>query len=98
MMKLILPTHLYRLANTGREVEIQVEGPQTLNSALDALEAQFPMLRGTIRDHVSKQRRPFVRYFVCGEDWSFEDSDTILPEEITSGTQPLRIVGAMAGG
>ena len=98
MIRLVLPTHLYRLANTGREIELQVDGPVTINSVLDALESQYPMLPGTIRDHVSKQRRPFIRFFICGEDWSFEPADTLLPEDITSGRQAFLIVGAMAGG
>ncbi len=98
MIRLVLPTHLYRLANTGREIELQVDGPVTINSVLDALEAQYPMLPGTIRDHVSKQRRPFIRFFICGEDWSFEPADTLLPDDIVSGRQAFLIVGAMAGG
>jgi molybdopterin synthase sulfur carrier subunit len=98
MIRVILPTHLYRLANSDREVEMQIEDPQTLGAVLDALEDRYPMLRGTLRDHVTKQRRPFIRYFACGEDWSFEALDTLLPETITTGVQPLRIVGAMAGG
>ncbi len=98
MIRLVLPTHLYRLANTGREIELQVDGPVTINSVLDTLEAQYPMLPGTIRDHVSKQRRPFIRFFICGEDWSFEPADALLPEDIASGRQAFLIVGAMAGG
>jgi sulfur-carrier protein len=98
MMRVVLPTHLYRLANSSREVEIQVEGQPTLESALDALESLYPMLRGTIRDRVTRQRRPFIRFFVCGEDWSLELPDSPLPEAIVAGTQPLLIVGAMAGG
>lgn len=98
MIRLVLPTHLYRLANTGREIELQVDGPVTINSVLDTLEALYPMLPGTIRDHVSKQRRPFIRFFICGEDWSFEPADTLLPEDITSGRQAFMIIGAIAGG
>ena len=98
MTRVILPTHLYRLANTSREVEIPLEGTPTLGSVLDALESRYPMLRGTIRDHGTKQRRPFIRYFACGEDWSFELPERNLPEAIISGAQPLLIVGAMAGG
>jgi len=98
MIRVVLPTHLWRLANVKREVEIQVEGPATLEGVLDALEVQYPMLRGTIRDHLTKQRRPFIRFFVCGEDWSHESSDLPLPEAVTSGAEPLRVVGAMAGG
>jgi hypothetical protein len=98
MIRLVLPTHLWRLANTGREVELQVEGPATIGAVLDALEAQYPMLRGTIRDHVTKERRPFIRFFACGEDLSLESPDSSLPVEVATGKEPLRIVGAMAGG
>jgi molybdopterin converting factor small subunit len=98
MMRVVLPTHLRRLANVSREVELQVEGSQTVGSVLDALEDQYPMLRGTIRDHVTKQRRPFIRFFACGEDWSHETADTPLPDRIVAGEEPLWIVGAMAGG
>ena len=98
MIRVVLPTHIYRLANTGREVEVPVEGPATLGGVLDSLEASFPMLRGTIRDHATKERRPFVRFFACGEDLSHEPTDISLPERIASGEEPLRIVGAMAGG
>lgn len=98
MIRVVLPTHLYRLANTGREVELQVDGPLTIAALLDALEARYPMLPGTIRDHVSKQRRPFIRFFVCGEDWSLEPLDALLPEDIATGRQAFLIVGAMAGG
>jgi hypothetical protein len=89
---------LLRLADLDREVEIQVDHPATLGAVLDALEAQYPMLRGTIRDHVTKQRRPFIRFFACGEDLSHEPPEAILPGEVVAGIQPLRIVGAMAGG
>jgi molybdopterin synthase sulfur carrier subunit len=98
MIRVVLPTHLRRLANVSREVEIEVEGPVTLAAVLDALEANYPMLRGTIRDHVSKQRRAFIRFFACGEDWSHEPPDAPLPDEVVAGTQPLWVVGAMAGG
>ena len=98
MIRVVLPTHLRRLANVRREVEIQVEDPVTLGSVLDALEAQYPMLRGTIRDHVTKQRRPFLRFFVCGEDWSGEPPESPLPEAVVTGAEPLLVVGAMAGG
>ena len=98
MIRVVLPTHLWRLANVNREVEIQVEGPATLDRVLDALEAQYPMLRGTIRDHVTNQRRPFIRFFVCGEDWSHEPPDVPLPDVVSTGAEPLRVVGAMAGG
>jgi sulfur-carrier protein len=98
MIRLVLPTHLWRLANTEREIELEVTGPITLEATLDALEARYPMLRGTIRDHVTKERRAYVRFFACGEDWSLEPPDTLLPEAVVTGAQPLRIVGAMAGG
>jgi hypothetical protein len=98
MIRVALPTHLWRLANTGREVLIQVEDPQTLGAVLDALEAQYPVLRGTIRDTATKERRPFIRFFAGGEDLSLEPPVFPLPKEVVSGEQPLRIVGAMAGG
>lgn len=98
MIRVLLPTHLWRLANSNREVRLKVEGSPTLGAVLDALEAQYPMLRGTIRDQASKQRRDFVRFFACGEDWSHEPPETPLPEVIQTGQEPLRIVGALAGG
>jgi molybdopterin converting factor small subunit len=98
MIRVVLPTHLRKLANVNREVEIQVESPATLGSVLDALETQYPMLRGTIRDHLTHQRRPFIRFFACGQDLSHEPPDTPLPDAVATGTEPLRIVGAMAGG
>lgn len=98
MIHIILPTHLWRLASTEREVVIEVEGEPTLATALDALERRYPMLRGTIREHVTKERRDFVRFFACGEDLSHEPQDMRLPEAVVKGEQPLRIVGAMAGG
>lgn len=98
MIRVILPFHLRTLAKTGAEVQLNVEGPVTLRSVLDALEARYPMLRGTVRDHVTQQRRPFLRFFVCEEDWSLEPPDTPLPEAITSGKEPFFIIGAIAGG
>jgi sulfur-carrier protein len=98
MIRVILPTHLFRLANTGREIEVQVEGTPTIESVLDEIENSYPMLRGTIRDHSSKQRRAFIRFFACGLDLSHEPVDDPLPEEVVRGDEPLRIVGAMAGG
>lgn len=98
MIRVLLPTHLWRLANVGREVQIEVAGTPTVSSVLDALEERYPMLRGTIRDHVSKQRRPFVRFFACGEDWSEEPPETPLPEDVINGKEPLWVVGSMAGG
>lgn len=98
MIRIVLPTHLYRLANAAREIEIQVEGHPTLDEVLDALEERYPMLRGTIRDHTTKQRRPFIRFFACGEDLSHDPPDAPLPDEVANGSEPLRVVGAMAGG
>ena len=98
MIRVALPTHLRRLANVDREVEIEVGPTATISTVLDALETQYPMLRGTIRDHISKQRRPFIRYFACGEDFSLEPTDGLLPDPVVTGKEPLRVVGAMAGG
>ena len=98
MIRLVLPQHLHNLAHISREIEIQVEGPATVGSVLDSLEERYPMLRGTIRDHRTKERRPFIRFFACGQDWSHETADALLPEEVSNGEEPLRIVGAMAGG
>jgi len=98
MIRVVLPTHLWRLADVGREIAIQVGAPATLGALLDALEEEYPMLRGTIRDHATKQRRPFIRFFACGEDLSHEPNETPLPDEVVSGEQPIRVVGAMAGG
>lgn len=98
MMRVVLPTHLRRLVNVNREVELQVLGPVTVSAVLDELEAQYPVLRGTIRDHTTRQRRPFIRFFACGEDWTHEPAEAVLPDAITSGSEPLRVVGAMAGG
>jgi molybdopterin synthase sulfur carrier subunit len=98
MIRVALPTHLRTLANVGGEVELQTDDPVTLSAVLDALEKRYPMLRGTIRDHVTKERRDFVRFFVCGEDWSHESPDAPLPEAVAAGVEPLRVVGALAGG
>jgi hypothetical protein len=98
MIRVVLPTNLQRLADTQRVVEIEVQNPVTLGSVLDALETQYPMLRGTIRDHATKKRRDFIRFFACGEDWSHEPADAILPAAVATGAEPLRIVGALAGG
>ena len=98
MIRVILPYHLRRLANVGAEVTVEVGGPVTQGSILDALEARYPMLRGTIRDHVTKQRRPFLRFFACEEDWSHEPPDAPLPEAVASGAEPFYIIGAIAGG
>jgi len=98
MIRVVLPAHLRTLARVDGDVELDVEGPVTQRSVLDALEAQYPMLRGTIRDHVSQQRRSFLRYFACGEDLSHEPSDAPLPEAVSSGAEPFFIIGAIAGG
>ncbi|MBC8112917.1 MAG: MoaD/ThiS family protein [Candidatus Saccharimonas sp.] len=98
MIRVVLPYHLRNLAKVGAEVELDVEGPLTQRSILDALEARYPMLRGTIRDHTTLKRRPFLRFFVCSEDWSHEPPDAPLPDAIASGTEPFFIVGAIAGG
>jgi molybdopterin synthase sulfur carrier subunit len=98
MIRVILPTNLWRLANTSREVTIELEDHPTINAVLDVLEARYPVLKGTIRDHVTKERRAFIRFFACGEDWSHEPPDAPLPEAVASGKEPLRIVGALAGG
>ena len=98
MIRVIIPANLRVLAKTQRENEIEVEGTPTIDAVLDALEAKYPALRGTIRDHVSKKRRPFIRFFVCGEDWSHEPTDTPLPAPIVRSEEPLYIIGAIAGG
>jgi sulfur-carrier protein len=98
MIRVILPGHLRALARVNGEVGIDVEGPATQRSVLDALEARFPMLRGTIRDHVTQERRPFLRFFACEEDLSHEPPDAPLPEAVASGAEPLLIIGAIAGG
>ena len=98
MIRLILPAHLRTLAGAGGEVEIEVHGQATQRSVLDALEARYPMLRGTMRDHVTQKRRAFVRFFACGEDLSRELPDTLLPEAVATGTEPFLVIGAMAGG
>jgi len=98
MIRVQLPYHLRNLARVGNEVTLQVEGPATFRSLLDALETQYPVLRGTIRDHVTHQRRPFLRFFACGEDLSLEPADSPLPERVVRGEEIFRIVGAMAGG
>jgi hypothetical protein len=97
-VRVILPYHLQNLAGVGREVSVNVEGPVTPRSILDALESAYPMLRGTIRDHVSHERRPMLRFFAVGEDLSLEPIDAPLPEVVAAGKEPFRIVGAIAGG
>ena len=98
MIRVVLPAHLRALAHFNGEVELQIEGPVTVASVLDALELRFPMLHGTIRDHVTKKRRPFLRFFACQEDLSNGSPDAPLPEAIVNGSEPLLIVGAIAGG
>jgi sulfur-carrier protein len=98
MIRVTIPFHLQTLAKSGAEVTLEVEGGVTQRSVLDALEARYPVLRGTIRDHVSKQRRPFIRFFACEEDLSHESPDAALPEPVAAGREPLLIVGAIAGG
>jgi sulfur-carrier protein len=98
MIRVILPQHLRTLAHVGSEVTIEVKDQATLRSVLDALEARFPMLRGTIRDHVTQQRRPFLRFFACEEDLSHNPPDAPLPAAVASGAEPLVILGAIAGG
>ena len=98
MIRVVLPYHLRNLAGVGDEVTLELGGTVTLGAVLDALEARHPALRGTMRDHTTQQRRPFVRFYACKEDLSHEPPDTALPAAIVSGTEPLLIVGAMAGG
>jgi molybdopterin synthase sulfur carrier subunit len=98
MIRVVLPTHLRTLAQVRDEVELEVAVPVTQRSVLDALEARHPMLRGTIRDHVTQQRRPFLRFFACEEDLSHEPPDAPLPEAVASGAEPFLIIGAIAGG
>jgi hypothetical protein len=98
MIRVVLPTHLRTLANVDREVQVDVRGQVTQRTILDTLEAAYPMLRGTIRDHASQQRRPLVRFFACEEDLSHESPDAPLPEKVASGAEPFFIVGAIAGG
>ena len=98
MIRVVLPQHLRTLARVSGEVKIEVQGQVTVRAILDALENSYPALRGTIRDHVTHERRPFLRFFVCAEDWSHEAPDAPLPKEVTSGAEPFLIIGAIAGG
>ena len=98
MIRIILPAHLRTLSQTGGEGHLDIDGAATVNLIVDALEASYPALRGTVRDPATGRRRPFVRFFASGEDWSHESPDTPLPEAIARGTEPLLIVGAIAGG
>ena len=98
MIRVVLPPHLRTLARVDGEVELKVEAPVTQRSVLDALEARYPMLRGTMRDHVTQLRRPLVRFFACGEDLSHESPDAPLPDPIANGSEPFLVIGAIAGG
>jgi molybdopterin synthase sulfur carrier subunit len=98
MIRVVLPQHLRTLARVGEEVELEVQGAPTQRAVLDALEARYPMLRGTIRGHTSQRRRPFVRFFACERDLSHDLPDDPLPESVATGAEPLLVVGAMAGG
>ena len=98
MIRVVLPAHLRTLARADREVTLEIEGPATQRSVLDALEATYPMLRGTIRDHATQRRRPLVRFFACEQDLSHEPPDAPLPDAVALGKEPFLVVGAMAGG
>lgn len=98
MIRVVLPFHLRNLARVGAEVQVEVEGPATQRSVLDALETRYPVLRGTIRDHATLQRRPLLRFFACEEDLSHEPPDAPLPEAVKAGVEPFWVVGAIAGG
>jgi molybdopterin converting factor small subunit len=98
MIRVILPAHLRTLAHVGGEVKLEIEGQATQRSVLDALEARYPMLRGTIRDHVTQQRRPFLRFFACEQDLSHEPPDVPLPDAVASGVEPFLTIAAIAGG
>ena len=98
MIRLALPSHLSRMAGVEREVQLQIEGIPNMQAVLDALEAEYPMLQGTLRDHLTRQRRAYIRFFALGEDISQDPLDRPLPSAIADGSQPLRVVGAMSGG
>lgn len=98
MIRVVLPAHLRTLARVSEEVELQLDGPATQRAVLDALEASYPVLRGTIRSHATQRRRPFIRFFACEQDLSHESPDSPLPEAVAMGVEPLLVVGAMAGG
>jgi sulfur-carrier protein len=98
MIRVELPAQLQSLAQVGREVEVQIDGVVTPRSIIDALEARYPMLRGTIRDHVTQQRRPYLRFFACEQDLSMESPDTPLPDAVVRGREPFMVIGAMSGG
>jgi len=98
MIRVVLPFHLRTLSQTEGELQLDVATPVTVGSVLDAIETRFPMLRGTIRDHITLKRRPFVRFYACEQDLSLEPPDTPLPEEVVNGKEPFLVIGAMAGG
>src|SRR5512142_442646 len=98
MIRVVLPPHLRALERVAGDVELEIDGPVTQRSVLDALEARYPMLRGTIRDHVTQQRRPFLRFFACEQDLSHEPADAALPDGVASGKEPFIVLGAIAGG
>jgi sulfur-carrier protein len=98
MIRVVLPPHLRGLAKISGEIKLEIAGAVTLRSVLDALEANYPMLQGTVRDHLTQQRRPFLRFFACEEDLSHQPPDAPLPDEVVSGKEPLLIIGAIAGG
>jgi len=98
MIRVVIPAHLRTLAHVDGEVKLEIQGQATQRSVLDALEARYPMLRGTIRDHVTQERRPFVRFFACEEDLSHESPDAPLPDAVASGAEPFLVIGAIAGG
>jgi len=98
MIRIVLPPHLRNLAHAGHEIRLEVEGPVTQRTVLNALEARYPMLAGTIRDHVTQERRPFLRFFACEADLSHESPDALLPDAVVSGSEPFLIIGAIAGG
>src|SRR5574340_1196090 len=98
MIRVVLPAHLRSLARVGAEVALEIEGVATQRTIIDALEARYPMLRGTIRDHGTLERRPFLRFFVCQEDWSHEPADAPVPDAVARGEEPFLVIGAIAGG
>ncbi len=98
VVRVEIPQHLRTLAHVGHEIQLRVEAPVTQRSVLDALEDAYPMLKGAIRDHVTKQRRAFLRFFACQEDWTLESPDAPLPEEVVNGKEPFLVIGAIAGG
>lgn len=98
MIRVVLPAHLQTLANVGEEVMLELEGKVTQRSVLDRLETSYPVLEGTIRDHLTKKRRPYLRFFACEQDWSHEPPDAPLPDAVASGREPFLVIGAIAGG